>query len=55
MWFDHMRWPLTFTLVAIQDAVLIPIDADADSRAWGHACERDFAFGLRRQNLETRG
>jgi hypothetical protein len=42
------------TVIAIQDAVLIPIDADADSRAWWNACERDFAFVLRRENHETR-
>jgi hypothetical protein len=42
------------TLIAIEDAVVIPIDADASSRAWWNACERDFAFVLPRQNLETR-
>src|SRR6185295_4913335 len=46
--------PLTLTLVAIEDAVLIPVDADADSRAWWNACERDFAFVLRRQRPQTR-
>jgi tetratricopeptide (TPR) repeat protein len=45
---------LTFTLIAIEDTVLVPIDADADSRAWWHACERDFAVVLPRQNPETR-